>query len=146
MAYKGIYKVKNKKKYKGDPNKVVFRSLWERNVFRWVDANPDILEWSSEEIIIPYRCSTDRKIHRYFPDLYLVTVNGQYIIEIKPEKETKEPRKRTRKSAKYLKEVMTYMKNQSKWTAAKEFCEDRGITFTIWTEKTIKKMGIKLLT
>jgi len=42
--------------------------------------------------------------------------------------------------------VMTYIKNTSKWDAAKEYCADRGFIFDIWTEDTLKKMGIKLLT
>jgi hypothetical protein len=41
---------------------------------------------------------------------------------------------------------MTYIKNQSKWEAAKEYAENRGWKFDIWTEKTIKGLGIKLLT
>ena len=65
MAYKGKWKPKNIKKYKGDYTKIVYRSLWERNVFRWMDANPDVIEWNSEEIIVPYICGTDRKFHRY---------------------------------------------------------------------------------
>ena len=32
MAYSGRYKVKHRSKYKGDPDKVIFRSLWERHL------------------------------------------------------------------------------------------------------------------
>ena len=146
MSYKGRYKVKNPDKYKGNPTQVIFRSLWERQVFRWCDENPSVLQWSSEEIIIPYRCKTDRKRHRYFPDVYIRTEDTEYLIEIKPKKETKPPRDRSRKTKRYLNEVMTYIKNTSKWEAAEEYCADRGITFQIWTEETLKGMGIKLLT
>jgi hypothetical protein len=73
--------------------------------------------------------------------------NGnEYLIEIKPKKETKEPKRPTRKSKKYLREVMTYIKNQSKWEAANDYCLDKGWTFQVWTEDTIKGLGIKLLT
>lgn len=146
MAYSGRYKVKNPDKYKGNPTKVIFRSLWERQVFRWCDENPSVLRWSSEEIIVPYRCKTDRKRHRYFPDVYIKTKNKEYLIEIKPKKETVPPRERSRKTKRYLNEVMTYIKNTSKWEAAEEYCADRGIIFQIWTEETLKGMGIKLLT
>lgn len=146
MAYKGRYKVKNPSKYKGNPTQVIFRSLWERQVFRWCDNDPSVLRWSSEEIIIPYRCKTDRKLHRYYPDVYIKTKNGEYLIEIKPKKETVPPRDRSKKTKKYLNEVMTYIKNTSKWDAAKEYCADRGFIFDIWTEDTLKRMGIKLLT
>lgn len=147
MAYKGKYKVKNTSKYKGNPTGVVFRSLWERQVFKWCDDNPSILKWSSEEIIVPYRCKTDNRVHRYYPDLYLKMDNGnEYLIEIKPKKETKEPKRPSRKTKKYLNEVMTYIKNQSKWETAQCYCEDRGWKFQVWTEDTIKGLGIKLLT
>ena len=147
MAYKGKYKVKNTVKYKGNPTGVVFRSLWERQVFKWCDDTPSILKWSSEEIIVPYRCKTDNRVHRYYPDLYLEMDNGnEYLIEIKPKKETKEPERPSRKTKKYLNEVMTYIKNQSKWETAQSYCEDRGWKFQVWTEDTIKGLGIKLLT
>ena len=146
MAYSGRYKVKNPDKYKGNPTQVIFRSLWERQVFRWCDENPSVLRWSSEEIIVPYRCKTDRKRHRYFPDFYIKTKDKEYLIEIKPKKETVPPRERSRKTKRYLNEVMTYIKNTSKWEAAEEYCADRGIIFQIWTEETLKGMGIKLLT
>lgn len=146
MSYKGRYKVKNPSKYKGNPTQVIFRSLWERQVFRWCDENPSVLQWSSEEIIIPYRCKTDKKLHRYYPDVYIKTKDKEYLIEIKPKKETVPPRDRSKKTKTYLNEVMTYIKNTSKWDAAKEYCADRGFIFDIWTEDTLKKMGIKLLT
>jgi len=146
MSYKGRYKVKNPSKYKGNPTQIIFRSLWERQVFRWCDENSSVLQWSSEEIIIPYRCKTDRKLHRYYPDVYIKTKDKEYLIEIKPKKETVPPRDRSKKTKTYLNEVMTYIKNTSKWDAAKEYCADRGFIFDIWTEDTLKKMGIKLLT
>jgi len=146
MSYKGRYKVKNPSKYKGNPTQVIFRSLWERQVFRWCDENSSVLQWSSEEIIIPYRCKTDKKLHRYYPDVYIKTKDKEYLIEIKPKKETVPPRDRSKKTKTYLNEVMTYIKNTSKWDAAKEYCADRGFIFDIWTEDTLKKMGIKLLT
>ena len=146
MSYKGRYKVKNPSKYKGNPTQVIFRSLWERQVFRWCDENSSVLQWSSEEIIIPYRCKTDKKLHRYYPDVYIKTKDKEYLIEIKPKKETVPPRDRSKKTKTYLNEVMTYIKNTSKWDAAKEYCEDHGFIFDIWTEDTLKKMGIKLLT
>lgn len=146
MAYKGRYKIKNPSKYKGNPTQVVFRSLWERQVFRWCDNEKNVLQWSSEEIIIPYRCKTDNRVHRYYPDVYIKTKQGEYLIEIKPKKETSPPRTSARKTKKYLNEVMTYIKNTSKWDAAKDYCVDRGYSFQIWTEETLKSMGIKILT
>lgn len=147
MAYSGRYTVKNKKKYEGDYSRVFFRSLWERQVFRWIDENPDIKSWSSEEVVIPYRCRTDNRVHRYFMDVKMTTTDGQtHLIEIKPKSQTKKPDKTRRKTKKFLKEAMTYIKNESKWNAANEYAKDRGWKFHIWTEDTLKKLGIKLLT
>jgi len=145
MTYKGRYRIKNSSKYKGNPTQIIYRSSWERQVFKWCDNHKDVLEWSSEEIIIPYRCKTDNKLHRYYPDVYIKTNKGEYLIEIKPKKETNPPRIRSRKTKRYLTEVMTYIKNTSKWDAARGYCADRGYIFEIWTEETLKRMGIKLL-
>ena len=93
MSYKGKYKIKNPDKYLGNPTKVIFRSLWERNAFRWCENNPNIRAWSSEEIVVPYKCSVDNRLHRYFVDLYLEMKDGKtFLIEIKPKKETQPPK------------------------------------------------------
>ena len=70
MAYSGIYKPINPKKYRGNPTRVIYRSLWERKFMVFCDNNPSILEWGSEEVIIPYR-APDGKVRRYFPDFYI---------------------------------------------------------------------------
>lgn len=146
MAYSGRYTPKNVKKYTGNPTTIKYRSLWERQVFRWLDSNPKVLLWNSEEVIIPYRCKTDNRVHRYFMDLYVKFDDGKsYLIEIKPKKQTKPPKEPTRKSKKYIKEVMAYVKNQSKWEAAESYANQRSMKFQIWTEDTIKGLGIKLL-
>ena len=147
MTYKGKFHPKFPQKYRGDISKITYRSLWERQVFRWCDEKSEVLKWNSEEVVIPYICETDGKWHRYFMDLYVLFENKQeYLIEIKPEKQTIEPKVQQRKTKKYLKEVMTYVKNQSKWRAAKKYADDRGWIFQVWTEKTMKKLGIRLLT
>ena len=142
MAYSGRYKVKNRKKYKGDPDKVVFRSMWERYCFRWCDESSEVKYWSSEEVVIPYFYDVDKKYHRYFMDLKITFTNGKTIlVEIKPEKETLPP-KRPDKSKRYINEAMTYVKNMNKWEAASKFAKDNNWGFQIWTEKTLTKMGI----
>jgi hypothetical protein len=146
MAYRGKFTPKNKDKYVGDYTNITYRSLWERNTFRWIDANNDIVKWNSEEVVIPYRCATDNKMHRYFIDLWFKTKDGKtYIIEIKPKSQTTPPKSPARRTRKYISEAMTYAKNQSKWMAATEFAKDNGITFQVWTEDTLKGLGIKIL-
>ena len=145
MTYKGRYTVQNPDKYGGDPTNVVFRSLWERQVFKFMDTNPNVLKWESEETVIPYRCKTDNRIHRYFIDVKMVTKDKTYLIEIKPKKQTQAPKEPKRKTKRYITEVMTYIKNTSKWETATAYCADRGWEFQIWDEDTLKKLGIKLL-
>ena len=143
MAYSGKFKPKNLHKYKGDWRKITFRSLWERACFRWLDANPRVKYWNSEEIIIPYMCPTDRKMHRYFMDLYIEFHSGdKYLIEVKPEAQTKPPAPGKRKTKRFITETLTYAKNDAKWRAATQFAKDNGLTFEIWTERTLRNMGI----
>ena len=138
MAYSGIYKPVNPKKYRGNPTRVIYRSLWERKFMVFCDNNPSIMEWGSEEVIIPYR-APDGRIRRYYPDFYIKVCekNGsiaKYIIEIKPKKQTQKPLLPRRKTKRYLNEVTTYVTNQAKWDAAREWCLDRGLEFLILTE------------
>jgi hypothetical protein len=138
-ALKGKYKVKNPQKYNGDYNNVQYRSSWELKFFNYCDKNPDIVKWSSEEIVIPYKSPIDGKWHRYFPDIWMKTSNGDtYLIEIKPFKETQEPKKRSRITKQYLYEVKTWGINSNKWKAAEEYCKDRKWKFKIITEKELK--------
>jgi len=138
MAYKGRFSPKNPKKYRGDPTNVIYRSLWELRVMKYLDDNPAILEWSSEELAISYICPTDNRMHRYFPDFIVkvATKNGvqTMILEVKPKKETREPLKKKRVTKQYITEVMTWGKNQAKWKAAEEYCADRGWIFKLITE------------
>jgi len=146
MAYRGKFTPKHPEKYVVDVKNIVYRSLWERNTFRWIDAQSSIVHWNSEELVIPYVCETDKKVHRYFMDLWFQTQEGKnYIIEIKPKGQTKPPKTPQRKTRRYVKESLTYVKNQSKWKAASEFALDRGWTFEVWTEDTLKSLGIKIL-
>lgn len=144
-TYKGMYKVKNPAKYTGDHTNVIYRSLWERNVFRWCDENPQILKWSSEEVVVPYYYDLDKKYHRYFVDLKFTTDQGTFLIEIKPKNQTVPPKKPKRQTARYLNEAASYIKNQCKWKAADTYAKDRGWKFVVWTEDEIRSMGIKIL-
>ena len=146
MAYKGKYKIKNPDKYAGNPNTVVFRSLWERNAFRWCENNPKVKLWNSEEIVVPYKSSVDKRLHRYYVDLLIQMENKEtYLIEIKPKSQTQPPKPRSRKTKKFINEQLTYIKNNVKWEAADEFAKHKGWKFQVWTEETLKNLGIKVL-
>ena len=140
MAYRGKYIPINPKKYKGNPSNVVYRSLWERKLMVYCDMNDKILEWGSEEIIIPYISPWDGKIHRYFPGFYMKVkqVDGsikRLIVEVKPKYQCKPPvTNPSRKTKKWLNEVKTYTINQAKWKYANEFCELNDMEFKVLTE------------
>lgn len=144
-TYNGFFKPKNPAKYSGNHKNIIYRSLWERNVFRWCDENSQVLKWVSEEVVIPYYFPLDKKYHRYFVDLKFTTADGTYLVEIKPKYQTVPPKKPSRQTKKYLVEAATYVKNQCKWKAAEDYAKDRGWKFAIWTEDTIRSMGIKIL-
>ena len=146
MAYKGKYDPKslaNPAKYVGDVNNIIYRSLWERNVIRWLDATPEIIEWASEELIFKYTHPVTGKQARYYPDFFVRLSNGTTkVIEVKPKHQTQKPKTPKRKTAKYLEEVVTWAVNNEKWKAAFKLADRNNFTFEIWTEDTLKEMGI----
>ena len=143
MSYKGRYNPINPKKYRGNPNQIIYRSLWERKVMVYCDKNDAILEWWSEEIIVPYLSPWDGRIHRYFPDFYMKVKQAdgsikKFIVEVKPKAQTKEPIKNPkRKTRKWFGEVKNWGINQAKWKSAQEYCKDQGMEFKIFTEDHI---------
>lgn len=144
-SYKGIFYPKFPKKYRGDVNNIIWRSTWELRAFKFFDENPNVLEWQSEELAIPYYDPTAGRIRRYFPDIVakVKTSDGNiktFVFEIKPEKQTKEPKTQKKKTKRYVNEVTTWVTNKAKWEKAEEFCLDRGWKFMILTEKNL---GIK---
>ena len=139
MSYKGRYTPKNPKKYRGNPHNVIYRSLWERKFMVYCDHSESIIEWGSEEVVIPYKSPWDGRIHRYFPDFYIKIKTNEgttkkLIVEIKPKKQTKAPKEPERKTKRYLNEVRTWGVNSSKWKYATECCKDNGMEFKILTE------------
>jgi len=144
--YSGRFKPKNISKYSGNYENIQYRSLWERQVFRFCDDNPNVISWCSEEVVVSYLCKTDGKMHRYFVDLKITFKTGAtYLIEIKPQKETIPPKQPTRQTKRYITEVMTYVKNSCKWEAADIYARQRGWIFEVWHEKTLASLGIKII-
>ena len=145
MAYKGRYNPVNPKKYKGNPQNIIYRSLWERKFMVYCDTNDKVLEWGSEEIIIPYISPWDSKVHRYFPDFYIKVKQSsgnikKFIIEVKPKKQTRPPKPVERKTKRWIKEVRTFGINEAKWKHASKWCKDNDMEFKILTEE---ELGIR---
>ena len=131
----------NKEKYKGN-DYPRYLSSWELKLFRFCDMNNDVVEWGSENIVIPYLNPIDNKVHNYIVDAFikLKTKEGtkKFLVEVKPYKQTLRPASRLTKTNKVPKslvyEQLAYIKNQAKWSAAKDWCKKRNIEFTILTE------------
>ena len=145
MAYKGRYNPVNPKKYKGNPQNIIYRSLWERKFMVYCDTNDKVLEWGSEEIIIPYISPWDSKVHRYFPDFYIKVKQSsgdlkKFIIEVKPKKQTRPPKPVVRKTKRWINEVRTFGVNEAKWKHATKWCKDNDMEFKILTEE---ELGIR---
>ena len=105
---------------------------------RYCDLNPDIEYWASEELPIRYYNPLDKKYHRYFPDFIIKTIkNDKFVIEIKPSRQTAKPKTPKKKTKSYMRESFEYIKNQAKWSAAKAYCEDKGMKFKLITEKEL---------
>jgi hypothetical protein len=111
----------------------------------YLDAHPDVIQWSSEEFAIPYRSPIDGEIHRYFPDFWIKQKNQQgqeeiIVVEIKPKAQTEPPVIQKRRTKRYITEVKTWGINSAKWQAASQFCSKRQWKFRILTEH---HLGIK---
>lgn len=132
-------------KYEGDVTNIIARSSWEILFFNWCDRNSSILQWSSEETVIPYRSPLDSKPHRYFMDgkIKVQTDKGVqiYLVEIKPNSQRYKPVFKGKQTKSYLNECTTFMVNQAKWAAADRWAKDRGWIFQILDEYDL---GIKV--
>lgn len=140
----GRYRLRNPQKYRGNARRVFYRSSWELSFHKFLDNNPNVLEWSSEEIPISYIKPTDGRVHKYYPDYWVKyqTKNKkiiQEIIELKPLKQTRPPSKRGKKPKTQIYESTMYHINKAKWRAAQAYCKKKGIQFRILTERSLFK-------
>ena len=101
-----------------------YRSSWELGFMRYCESSDLVQKWTTESIAIPYIHPGDKKPHRYYPDFFILTENGKYLIEIKPGNQKSSP------------------VNQAKWEAAERWAEKNGFKFLVLTEKELKKWGI----
>jgi hypothetical protein len=135
----GIYEVINPEKYVGN-RRPRYRSGWEMSFMRFCDTNPNVLQWASESIQIPYRHPLTGKITHYVPD-FLITYRNKdntmkaELIEIKPKgqsviTEGQRPRDRA---------VVAI--NMAKWHSATLWCRKQGISFRVITEDHMFRNG-----
>lgn len=133
----GTFNPSNPKKYTGT-HPIVYRSGLELKMMGWLDKSSNILEWTSESVVVPYIHPKDGRVHRYFLDFsFKMKRDGKlkkYLVEVKPSRQTKPPSNRLSQKS-YLYESATYAVNMSKWDAAKQWSKKHGYEFIIITEK-----------
>lgn len=109
---------------------------------RMFDLNPNVLEWSSEEIIIPYQNPLTGRVSRYFVDFYAKMKDKtgdvkKFLVEVKPYSQTLPPCQKNKKTKTLIHQQAEYVKNQAKWQAAESFANKKGMIFTVLTEKQL---------
>ena len=120
--FKGKFIPKNPNKYKGNVKQIVYRSSWERLFMTYCDKHPNILNWSSEEVKIPY--FFENKSRTYYPDFLITMIDNNdevvdKLVEIKPHYQR------------------NWKINKVKWKSAKEVCDKLDMEFVVLTEKEI---------
>lgn len=133
---KDFYKVKNPEKYIGT-KQPMYRSSWERTFMIFCDTNPNVQQWASECVKIPYRDPLTDKQTVYVPDFFIVYVDKDKnkhveLIEIKPAKQTIKER-----VGKNIYDQAQYVKNMAKWKAAAAWAQQNGIKFRVLNENDI---------
>ena len=137
----GIFKPIHPEKYIGNVNNIMYRSGLEKKYMLYFDNNTNVLNWSSEEVVIPYT-QVDGTRHRYFVDFFVKvkTKDGtikQFLVEIKPYDQCFPPKTPKRVTKAFKERIKTFFVNQSKWEAAKKSAEKNGMTFIILTERDL---------
>jgi hypothetical protein len=144
----GKFQPSKPEKYIGDIHNIIYRSSWESHFCVYCDTNDSILKWSSEPIAIKYFNPMDKKDHDYNVDFYIKVLKEsgeeqEWIIEIKPERQTQKPiyegSMTLAKLKSYNHSMQVWITNQAKFKAAKEWAEKRGFRFGVVDEKFLFK-------
>jgi TnsA endonuclease N terminal len=127
-----VFTPKNPTKYVGT-FPIVYRSAWELTFMNVCDQHPNILQWASESLQIPYQNPVTGRWHRYIPDFLILYQDKEgkrhgELIEIKPISQTLIEKAKTKRD----KEAIII--NTAKWKAAEAFCVSRGLKFRVMTE------------
>ena len=128
-------------KYKGT-RPIYYRSSYELELMRYMDKEPNVIQWGSESNVVMYRSPKDGRMHRYFIDNYAIyKINDKlykFLIEVKPYNKLIKPKAtQGKKKSTLLQEEIEYSVNRAKWEAASEWAKEKGYIFRILTEKEI---------
>lgn len=108
------FSTKNKKE-------LYYHSSYELLAFNILEQQDNVVRYEKCRFSIDYSNPVDNFMHKYIPDILVCYDDGRkQIIEIKAEWQLED-------------EI-----NKAKFCAAKKYCNDNEITFSIWTQKEIK--------
>lgn len=129
---KGEFTPKNPGKYRGN-YPIIYRSSWELAVFTKFDAHPNVIQWASESVKIPYQNPLTGKFGTYVPDILVVYADKSgkkhaELLEIKPIRETVMEKARTKR------DKLAVAVNTAKWKAAYGYCKRNNLKFRVLTE------------
>ena len=136
----GKFRLKFPEKYAGNRTPT-YRSSWEYTFMKFCDEHPNVSQWASEAVKIPYRNPLTGKQTIYVPDFFIVYADKSgkqkvELIEVKPKNQSiKENLGRSRTNQAH------YIMNMAKWEAAKSWCKQKGIFFRVITEEDIFHQG-----
>ena len=136
----GIFVPNNQDKFIG--TKATYRSGLELKFFRFCDKNPNVLQWGSENIVVPYKSPLDNRHHKYYVDNFVVIKEGdevkRYLVEIKPKNQVTPPKKNpNRKTKSWHYAIREWGKNQAKWKSATHYCQKHNMEFKVLTENDL---------
>lgn len=133
--HSGEFTPQNPDKYVGT-YPIQWRSSWELTVCRMCDNHPNIIQWASESLKIPYRNPLTGKYTVYVPD-FLVSFEDQggrrrtELWEIKPKNQS------FVSEAKYTRDKLALAVNAAKWQAAQVWAKEHGMIFRVINEDSI---------
>jgi hypothetical protein len=103
-----------------------YRSGWELEYLKWLDAHLMVRTFGYESVKIPYVSNLRTgKLRNYFPDFLVEFTDGsKQLVEIKPSKRL----------------VQAGVKK--KLEAAERWCQAHGVSLVVLTERELKVMGL----
>lgn len=132
----GYYYPLNPEKYVAESKTIIYKSSLEQRFMLYLDKNSSIRWWKYEPFPIKYFDASTNKVRKYYID-FVIAVKGNpdkiFYCEIKSKKETIKP-----KNPNNVADNLLYLKNISKWKAAKQYCASKGYGFLVITEDQLK--------
>lgn len=110
---------------------IEYRSGWELEVCKYLDSEPSVVSYEYESIAIPYISNVRTgKVRNYFPDFLVNYADGKKImVEVKRN------------------DKLTNLKVMKKTEAGRQWCQQNGATYELWTNQLIEKIRkLNLLT